>query len=550
MRPALPAALLAAPMLLAAPPLPPPRSQPPPRPSLLLVISVDQFGADLLARYGRDLPGGLGLLQREGLRFSAAYHDHAYTETGPGHSVLLSGRHPSSTGIPENNWLDKATGRKLNCVEDGKATIFGKSPAARGASQALFRGTGLGDWLQAQVKGARVYTVTGKDRASILMGGARPTGAYWFEGGIGYTSSTAYAERLPGWLADSNAGLMRRLRHDSLFWTPLAPTAGLARNGTWQTNYGTFRSGLPRQVNPGGMPLDEAFFHRFRASPWFDEATAEVAERLIEAEHLGRGEGTDLLAVGFSATDYVGHFYGTAGDEMVDHVRRLDALLGRFLAGVKAKVPSVAVVLTADHGCTDLVERLAEQGYPARRLDQKAWVGELNAALRKRFPGLGGDPVTYTGMPKNLYLRDLAGAPREEVLQEALAVLRRMPDVAAAFSSADLAATEEDPTPNPEGRSLKQLLKHSNVPGRSGDILVALKPYTFFADDPPYIVQHGFPYDADRRVPLIFWGPWEPGERPEPVRTVDLAPTLARELGLEPSEKLDGRALDLPRKVK
>ncbi len=550
MRPALPAALLAAPLLLAAPAPPPARPQTPPRPALLLVISVDQLSADLLARYGRDLPGGLGRLQREGLRFTAAYHDHAFTETGPGHSVLLSGRHPSSTGIPENNWLDKATGRKLNCVEDGKVTTFGKGPAAKGASQVLFRGTGLGDWLQAQVKGSRVFTVSGKDRASILMGGAKPTGAFWFEAGIGYTTSTAYAAKLPDWLAAQNTDLMARLRHESLYWTPMAPTSGLARNGTWQTNYGTFRSGLPRQINPMGMPLDEAFYHRFRASPWFDEATAQVAEKLLETERLGQGEGTDLLAVGFSATDYVGHFYGTAGDEMVDQVRRLDVLLGRFLAFVQAKVPSVAVVLTADHGCTDLVERLAEQGYPAKRLDQKVWVGEMNAALRRKFPALTADPLTYTGMPKNLYLREVAGASKEELLQEALSVLRRMPDVAAAFSAAELAAAEDDPSPNPQGRSLKTLLKHSTVPGRSGDILVTLKPFTYFADDPPYIVQHGFPYDADRRVPLIFWGPWEPGERPDPVRTVDLAPTLARELGIAPAGKLDGAALDLARKAK
>jgi predicted AlkP superfamily pyrophosphatase or phosphodiesterase len=549
MRPALPAALLAAPLLLAAP-APPPKPQVPPRPALVLVVSVDQFSSDLLSRYGRDLPGGLGRLQREGLRFTAAYHDHAFTETGPGHSVLLSGRHPSGTGIPENNWLNTSTGRKFNCVEDAKATILGRSSAVRGASQALFRGTALGDWLQAQVKGARVFTVSGKDRASILMGGAKPTGAFWFEAGIGYTTSTAYAAQLPGWLAEHNAALLKRLRRDSLFWTPLAPAAGLARNGTWQTNSGTFRSGLPRQINPAGMPLDEAFYHRFRGSPFFDEATAEVAEKLIDAERLGQGESTDLLAVGFSATDYVGHFYGTAGDEMVDQVRRLDILLGRFLASVQAKVPSVAVVLTSDHGCTDLVERLAEQGYPAKRIDQKAWIGEVNAALRRKFPGLAGDPLTYIGMPKNLYLREVAGASREDLLQEALAVLRRMPDVAAAFSSAELAAAEDDPSPNPEGRSLKTLLKHSTVPGRSGDILISLKPYCYFLDDPPYIVQHGFPYDADRRVPLIFWGPWQPGERPEPVRTVDLAPTLARELGLVPSEKLDGRPLDLPRKAK
>jgi len=35
-------------------------------------------------------------LLRARTHFVAAYHEHGYTETGPGHSVLLSGRHPNN----------------------------------------------------------------------------------------------------------------------------------------------------------------------------------------------------------------------------------------------------------------------------------------------------------------------------------------------------------------------------------------------------------------------------------------------------------------------
>ncbi len=292
-------------------------------------------------------------------------------------------------------------------------------------------------------------------------------------------------------------------------------TDGLARNGSWQTFLGTFKAGLPRQVNPAGMPLDEAFYNRFKGSPFFDEATAEAAEALLDAEKLGQGEATDLLAVGFSATDYVGHFYGNAGDEMVDQIRRLDARLGRFLAFVKARVPSVAVVLTADHGSADLIERLAEQGYPARRLEPKAWLEQLNAALRKKLP-IQGDPVSFTSTPKNLYVKEVPGATREEVLRECLALLRRLPEIALAVTPAELDATGEDSGPNPEGRSLRVLLKHSTVPGRSGDILVALKPYISSADDPPYIVQHGLPYDADPARAADLLGPRPLASGPSP----------------------------------
>ena len=59
--------------------------------------------------------------------------------------------------------------------------------------------------------------------------------------------------------------------------------------------------------------------------------------------------------------------------------------------------------------------------------------------------------------------------------------------------------------------------------------------------------QHGTAYDYDRRVPIIFWGMWRAERRTDPVSTVDIAPTLARELGIEPEEKLDGVPLHLSR---
>jgi arylsulfatase A-like enzyme len=57
--------------------------------------------------------------------------------------------------------------------------------------------------------------------------------------------------------------------------------------------------------------------------------------------------------------------------------------------------------------------------------------------------------------------------------------------------------------------------------------------------------QHGTAYDYDRRVPIIFWGPWLAERRHEPATTVDIAPTLAQELGLTPEEQLDGLPIKL-----
>ncbi|MCM2249045.1 MAG: hypothetical protein NDI58_00470, partial [Geothrix sp.] len=118
-----------------------------------------------------------------------------------------------------------------------------------------------------------------------------------------------------------------------------------------------------------------------------------------------------------------------------------------------------------------------------------------------------------------------------------------------AFTAEELAATDPAATGSPRDSSLRVLLRRSFHAERSGDILVAFQPWMGFGTPPTdYPAGHGSPYDYDRRVPLIFWGPWKAGLRPEPVRTVDLAPTLARELSLKPGP-VDGKALDLVEKI-
>ena len=55
---------------------------------------------------------------------------------------------------------------------------------------------------------------------------------------------------------------------------------------------------------------------------------------------------------------------------------------------------------------------------------------------------------------------------------------------------------------------------------------------------------HGSPRDRDAHVPIIFLGPqFKAGRYNEFVRTVDIAPTLAFVLRVNPLEPLDGKVL-------
>ncbi len=534
------AALLVLPALVAASPTKA-------RPKLVIVLSIDQFSAELMQTYGPELTGGIARLRKEGVFFTEAYHDHGFTETGPGHSVLLSGRFPANTGIIENRWIDRTTGKLVYCVEDASAKAL-HAPGQASTSNARFLGEGLGDWLQAQVPGSRVFAVSGKDRAAILMAGRKPTGAFWFTGPAGFTSSTVYADHLPAWLLRYDRDLSERIATDSWLWTK-DPATPEGRTGSWTFGTQVLRNGaLPRLIQGAGMPLDKGFEARFRRSPFLDAVTLEAAEALLAGEKLGRGPGTDLLAISLSATDYIGHGYGILGTEMRDQIHRLDRGLGRLLDRLHRQHPGAWVVLTADHGGLDLPEVLGEQGFPVRRLLPEPFLAALQAELRSTFKA-DRDLLAPAPEPNTIYLNDAAlkaaNLDRREVLKVAQAWLRARPEVADAFTAEELSATDPAATGSPRDSSLRVLLRRSFHPDRSGDILVAVKPFVVFGTPPTeYPTGHGTPNAYDRRVPLIFWGPWKGGERREPVRTVDLAPTLARELGLRPGP-VDGKALEL-----
>ena len=179
-----------------------------------------------------------------------------------------------------------------------------------------------------------------------------------------------------------------------------------------------------------GMPRDGAFWGRFKASPFFDQAILDAAEALIEHEHLGQGKATDLLALGLSATDYVGHAFGNQGPEMRDQIRRLDRALGLFLARLRKRNPGAWVVLTADHGGSDFPERLQAQGIAAKRLDIAAWGRALDRAVAQRL-GVAG-PLFRIADSAQFYLDQEAlrasGQSRSEVLGAAAELAKKDSD--------------------------------------------------------------------------------------------------------------------------
>jgi predicted AlkP superfamily pyrophosphatase or phosphodiesterase len=532
-----------------------------PAPNLVVVISIDQMRADYLDRFAPHFgDGGFNRLVRQGLNFADCHYRHAVTKTGPGHAVMLTGVHANLNGIIANDWLLRswpALGQ-VNCVEDRDSPLVGAAPrtvrspggvleAKAGRSPRNLQAGTVGDQLKlSHGAAAKVFGVADKDRAAILMTGKLADGAYWTEEGRVVTS-TFYRAELPGYLAAFNA--VRRVQQ--LFgreWSRMLDPGvyeevqgpddaeGEARD------FGLART-FPKRLDGGRQEIAKDFYEAFDHTPWNNEMVAALARELITHEDLGRADGApDLLAVGFSQPDKIGHAYGPDSHEVMDSIVRLDRTLAELLQFLDGKVglQHYVIVLTADHGVAPLPERVqaAGRGPAAGRVRGADLDRQVFAMLDAKFGPLADerwaarDGLGYHLNPAALAQKQLGPAVLETALREALLA---QPAIAAAYTRTRLT----DPAPLDR---IGEAMRLSYNPALSPDVMAVLKPY--FIDRSSTGSTHGTPHDYDTHVPLLWYGGGvKPGVRNERVGVDDLAPTLARILGVRAPPLAGGRIL-------
>src|SRR5579863_8047618 len=312
----------------------------PRQPKLILAIMVDQLRYDYLTRFGSEFTGGIKRLLNEGAVFTNAHYEATPTVTSVGHSTILSGATPALSGIVSNDWWDRPAGKRVTSVSDESTQLLGATGAGSSPSR-LLQST-VGDELKMSGRGGKTIGISLKDRSAILPAGRMADGAYWFDGSTGaFVSSTYYFPKLPAWVQEFNG----------------AHPADKYAGGTWLT--------IKLPAKPGVQ-----LYNALDATPYSDELLEQFALRALAAEKLGSGNKIDLLAISYSATDYVGHRSGPDSPEAHDVVTRVDKLIGELLraAEVQAGAGNVLVVFSADHGVAPVPELSQQRKMPGGRI--------------------------------------------------------------------------------------------------------------------------------------------------------------------------------------
>jgi hypothetical protein len=296
----------------------------------------------------------------------------------------------------------------------------------------------------------------------------------------------------------------------------------------------------------GSQPLARypaQYYDQLKRTPFADEVAFAFVERLIKKEEIGKDDVPDLLFVGASAADYIGHRYGPMSQEIQDYYLRLDRMVKKFLEFLDKSVGEgrYAVVLTSDHGVVAMPEQLIREGVDAQRIDrlarQEIIIPALTVVLDEM--DLTDQLRGVTVSPYGLVIRFGSTVPERTVVlarRKVAAQLRESPYVADAFAYDDVLEPGDDP--------FRQLFLRSFHPNRAPDIIIRYKEHYLYRMGEGGTT-HETPYWYDTHVPLIFWGPGiTAGWHARRVRSVDIAPTIAALLGVPSPDDLDGVPLD------
>lgn len=516
-------------------------------PKLVVVISLDQFPYDYIARFQPYFSdGGFNYLLHHGADFTNTRYEYATTKTAPGHAAIMTGCYSHYNGIVGNRWWDRNSARWVNSVDDESVRMVGIG--GPGHSPRNLQTYTVGDMLRLSSNfRSKVISLSYKDRVAVLMGGKFGK-AFWIDDSVAVTS-TYYSENLPDWIERFNkSGKIQQ--YFGKEWTELQPTIASrvcdSDNPSYEANDLNLGRSFPHHIT-GNDPnrITPSYYGAFQCSPFSGEVLFDLAKDACKAESLGTRVETDMLCIGLSTTDDIGHPYGPESHEVFDNVLRTDAILADFFSFLEKSIglENCLIVVTSDHGISPIPEYILSHSpeSPAGRVSPNQIASMATAVLDTAF----GKPEhnrrwIVAVVESDLYLDRSTLESKHLSLETVTRLLKDSlgykPPFAGVFTRSEL---EEQNFIDRIG----QLYVRSFFSPRSGDIVFRLRPYYIISGDQTG-TNHGQPYDYDSHVLLLIGGKnIVQGVFPEEVSPIDIAPTISSILHVEFPPSREGRVL-------
>ncbi|MGB1039183.1 MAG: alkaline phosphatase family protein [Bacteroidia bacterium] len=518
---------------------------------LVVLVSIDQMRGDYYDKIIKPagFTEGLSKIFTKGAVFSNAHHNHATTTTAAGHAALATGFFPCNNGIVNNTVYNRKEKYSHYSILDSTVNFVGLDECELNKVSAVnLLKPSIGDYIKSKNRNSKSYSVALKDRASILMGGHVANRAFWFDAkSTQMVSTDYYTEAYPDWAkkftAEARFGADAR---DGWYFNSDIIPPSIHPNDSFEKEKGTFSPWFPHTIESfDTQRVRENFIGSFMwNTPLGDAFVLDFAKELIAREDLGKDENTDVLTVGLSAADVIGHHFGPNSMEVLNYYETLDKHIGSFISYLDSAVgkDEYLLVLTADHGVAAMPELLKEEGIDAYRIPYDQFskdVKVIDSLLQIQF-GLEESTILkagYNGVEPNFkYLveQDIDSLTYTEELIKQLKTLDYIREGYSFFDYEDQNCKKVyiDQMRNSHRLEYEYFVK---ILGKE-NYLVSMRSCG---------TTHGSPYSYDTHVPIVFYNSnvqskVDTGK----VETVDIVPTILSLLEIKTEIDFDGTVLE------
>lgn len=519
---------------------------PPEKPKLIVGIVVEQMRYDYLSRFWNQFgEGGFKRLVSEGNNCKNANYGHFFMQTGTNFTTLVTGTTPSYHGIVSDEWFIPLKNKVINCVDDEKEKSIGGSYESGRLSPRNILTTTIGDEIRlSNFMQSKVFSVALDGKPAVLAGGHNPNAAYWFDAESGrWVTGSYYMDNLPVWVEEFNNKKLADT-YMTRVWEPKLPLTQykqcLTDDNPYETGINGKRTFPYSLAELGGNKNKDKFDYRIlKTTPFGNKLTTDFAINTIVNETLGKDDNTDLLMVGFSATEYIGQNFGTSSIEVMDAFLKLDEDIAFFLSFLDSELGkhNVLVFFTSDHGAAANADYLATTKIPVGYFSQTSSVSLLKSYLNAIYGK--GDWVKHYHAQQVYLNRDLVEESKlklADVQDKAAQFLLQFTGVSNTVTSSTLQNSYFS-----DGVFAKMQKGYNQK--RSGDVIINLDPG--WAEKNGTSTSHNSSYSYDTHVPLIWYG-WKikRGNVFEKVDITAVAPTISYFLEIASPNASTGQPID------